>query len=134
MGSSKDFTDLGRVKAEWASAIYIIGDGSSSKGLKGAQALRNREDSIYLSCIALQSYLRSFHSVSSLPGKDRETAILTAHGGDYPIIIARLPYTARNKDLLLGRGHAHAAVRLQVILLYHAALYSLIVNNILHLY
>lgn len=107
IGSSKDFADLARVKVEWASAVYIIGDSSLNCGLKGPQAFRNREDSIYLSCIALQSYLGPFHPPPATK--------LAAYGGNYPVIIARLPYTARNKDLLLSRGHAHAAVRLQVL-------------------
>lgn len=125
LGSAKDPTDLARIRAEWANAIYIIGD------VRFEASLRNQEDSNYLTCIAVNKYLNKKYAErsSSMYGsngsvvsakKSLDPALarlssLSAYGGSRPVVVARLPYTAKNKQLLLNKGLVHVAVSQQEI-------------------
>jgi len=119
LGSAKDPSDLARIRAEWANAIYIIGD------VRFEASLRNQEDSNYLTCIAVNKYLNKEYAerqpmrVAQSGSKKRldpalaRLCSLSAYGGSRPVVVARLPYTAKNKHLLLNKGFVHVAVSQQ---------------------
>ena len=80
------------------------------------------QDSNYLTCLAVNEYLTKHYllasSRSARSGKAQrphqsELASLAAYGGYRPVVVARLPYTANNKDLLLRKQFVDVAVSLQ---------------------
>ena len=51
-------------------------------------------------------------------GKEKDSHLetmssLSVFGGPRPLVVARLPYTAKNKQLLLNKRFVHVAVALQ---------------------
>mgnify|MGYP003385991631 CR=1 FL=1 len=80
------------------------------------------QDSNYLTCIAVNAYLQKQYALSgkatkaaSLPLADPISQLtnLSAYGGSKPVVIARLPYTAKTRRLLLAQGLVDVAVPVQ---------------------
>ena len=112
VGTAKDSTDLSRIRAEWANAIYIVEDTTEEP------FLRNLEDSAYLSCIVVNNYLTKYwllqnDSTSPLARAYSSCISCRAARAMKPTVIAKLGFTAKNKQLLLQKQYIDVVVSAQ---------------------